>query len=205
MFTAILRPASRHICCVLLGLVFMGLLSGCLQVQPYVDPAMRTVEYEALKRPAKPRPVVLAASFQVNGAAKPAVDEQVRTAVEKTFADSGIYAPVQDGDSKTEQITIVVNDLGNVGGAVASGVGTGLTMGLAGSQVADNYVMTVEYHRPGMPVIKKEYKHAIVTTVGVHSAPENLTPMPDIASAFARVVEDMTLRMLSDLQQTEGK
>ena len=51
---------------------------------------------------------------------------------------------------------------------------TGLTLGLAGSQVSDGYVCTINYLPPGAPTpISRKARHAIHTTIGASAAPAN--------------------------------
>lgn len=185
-----------------LGLVLVLALVGCVSPHPYVDPAMRTAEYDALVRPAAPRPVALDVTFQANGKHKRAVDPQARAAVEKALVRSGVYAPGVGSDAAAERLSIVINNVGDVAGAAASGFGTGLTLGAVGTMVTDGYVMTVQHSRDGGAATTREYRHAIVTTIGNHAPPPGMAPMKDLNTAFDRVVEDMTLRMLADLQSS---
>ena len=66
------------------------------------------------------------------------------------------------------------------------GLGSGLTLGLAGSEVVDGYEMTAIYTpAEGYPVTKT-YNHAIHTTIGLHSAPKGMEPLL-LADAFDQV------------------
>src|SRR5215831_10009127 len=87
-----------------------------------------------------------------------------------------------------------------MGAAVGKGFATGLTFGLAGSEVVDGYEMSVSYTPVGGSPMCRKYKHAIHTTIGALKAPSGMQPAP-LADAFDQVVEDMLLNFLRDFQQ----
>jgi hypothetical protein len=189
---------------VLLGLMLaMAVLcSGCLSVKFYVDPQFRDATYKSVKYADNPKPVRITTEFQTNGSRG---GEQQQTmlhskvmrvlTVTRVFAEPDAASPAQAG-----QLQFTVNNVGDIGAAIGKGIGTGLTFGLAGSHVVDGYVMTVTYTPPGMQPISRQYKHAIHSTIGVHSAPEGMQPVP-IGDAFDQVIEDMLLNFLRDLQK----
>jgi hypothetical protein len=96
-------------------------------------------------------------------------------------------------------IEVVANDIADMGAARAKGFGTGLTFGAAGSTVPDYYDFSFTYRDASGKEHKNNYHHAIYTTVGHASAPVSAAPTTP-AMAFEKVVEDVTLNFVKDLQ-----
>ena len=96
----------------------------------------------------------------------------------RTLETSKLFAYVTftPGDS-IDRMDVVMNNVGDVGEAVAKGVGTGLTLGLAGSMVTDGYFFTATYQAVGKEPVRKVYKHALHSTVGNAKDPEGLEPV----------------------------
>jgi hypothetical protein len=183
------------------ALFFVIFCSGCISPKSYVDPRFRETNYADLKPLDQPHPVVLTVHFLVNGQPKQQVDSTLRSAVRPVLAKSRVFT--ESGDSSSADaghLDVTVNDVGNMGASRAKGFGTGLTLGLVGSEVVDGYVMTATYAPPNGTPITKSYNHAIHTTIGVHGAPEGMEPMP-LPAAFRKVVEDMLLNFFRDVQK----
>lgn len=202
---AVLQSASKLVFSarnVLLLFVFSIALvtSGCLSTKAYVDPQFRRATFTDVKPSDNPKPVLVEASFQVNGKDRPSVNQLVFSRAMKVLRAAKVFADGNTNRQAIAHLKIVVNNIGDLGGAAGKGVGTGLTLGLAGSEVVDNYEMTVVYTPAAGSPITKIYKHALHTTIGVHSAPPNLEPVPR-ELAFDQVMQDMLLNFLSDLQK----
>lgn len=175
--------------------------SGCLQVKCYVDPQFRSADYLSIKAPANPTPVVVTAIFQTNGKPKKQLHTVVRKQITKVLAATRVFTEATSTrTNEAGRLDVTVNNVGDIGSAVGKGFGTGLTFGLAGSAVVDGYVMTATYSPPAGASVTKTYKHALHSTVGLHSAPKGMEPVP-MADAFDQVVEDMLLNFLRDLQK----
>lgn len=82
-------------------------------------------------------------------------------------------------------------------GAERQVVGTGLTFGLVGSHVTDNYEMTVRLTQG--EIVTKRYQHAILSTVGNASGPPGMTSV-NFATAVNQVIDDLVLNSLKDFQ-----
>ncbi len=65
--------------------------------------------------------------------------------------------------------------------------------------MVDNYEMTAVYTPADGTPITKKYKHALHSTIGAHSAPAGMEPVPR-ELAFDQIMEDMLLNLLCDLQ-----
>jgi hypothetical protein len=177
------------------------LTSGCFSPKAYLDPQFRRATLIDVKPSDSPKPVVVEASFQVNGKNKPGVDKYVLSRVMKVLRTAKVFAEDNTNQQvKASHLKIIVNNIGDLGAAAGKGVATGLTFGLAGSEVVDNYEMTAVYTPAGGIPITKIYKHAIHSTIGAHSAPPGMEPVPR-ELAFDQVMEDMLLNFLNDLQK----
>lgn len=140
------------------------------------------------------------AHFLRRGERRPNVDTRLRDQVRLQLLASGAVKEVlSTSDPSKLLLKVDMDNVGDMGTAMAKGFGTGLTFGLVGSTVKDGYVFTATYQRPGLPPIQKVYKHAIHTTVGNKSGPEGLEPLTP-SSAFDRVVEGLVLNLVKDLQ-----
>jgi hypothetical protein len=178
----------------------LGISSACAPVHhTYVDPRYGRATYESLKRPAKPYKIKLVTEFQRNGEHFSPADDLLLRRVEQVVRASGLIIPVNEG--ACGELKITVNDSSDVGKAVAKGVTTGMTLGLVGSAVTDDYSMEATLSINGKEIRKSGYKHAIYSTHGLtSSAPEWMqSTTPD--AAFEKVIEQLILNLLSDIQQ----
>jgi len=173
-------------------------LSGCISVKSYVDPTYARTAYEDLRKPAQVLALKVNVEFLRNGQRLPKADNEVRGHVERVLRGSGLITPSES--AADGEITIAVDNVGDLGKSAAKGFGTGLTFGLAGSTVQDGYVMTVTLTTAGKTVTKSGYKHVLISTVGNKKGPEGLTPTTP-GAAFGTIVEQMLLNVLGDLQK----
>lgn len=183
--------------------VAIGLLAlavgGCVSSKSYVDPKYKAVSYSDVKRVQDLYGVNVSVDFQRNGKAFPAANGELRSSVERVLRASGVVIPTTG--STDLAIKVVCNNVSDMGGAAMKGMGTGLTLGLAGTAVTDHYQVIIEF-RQGNEVISKRYDHAIHTTVGNKSAPVSGVAPTSAANAFSGVVEDVVLQFLKEMQES---
>lgn len=179
----------------------MLLLTGCITSKSYVDPTLPDVKYTDLARRSPGETIAVSVEFQTNGKAKPAVNTSVLDKLVRTLRATGVFADVvTQKASDKDSLDVVMNNVGDMGGAVGKGIGTGLTFGLVGSMVTDGYEFKATYHPAGKEPVVRNYKHAIHTTVGNKKGPPGLQPV-DVGRAFDMVVEDLVLNLVRDLQK----
>jgi hypothetical protein len=174
-------------------------LTGCISSKSFVDPSFPKVAYEEVKKRGEPLKLKLVVEFQRNGEPFPRADSTLRDNAERVLRGSGVVTPVaarEEGEMK-----LIVNNIADVGAAGAKGFGTGLTFGLVGTTVTDAYEMSLTITVKGKTVTRTAVKHAIHTGIGNTSIPEGLEIVP-LNVAFGRVVEQMLLRSLKDIQQS---
>jgi hypothetical protein len=183
-----------------MGLLTIGfVLSGCLGVKSYVDPALPPLAIPQLPKVAAPRPVTVLFEFRTQGSANTAGTSGLSGRVIAAVAQSGIFTRISStvGDGEGAILKVSINDAGDTGSAAAKGVATGLTFGLAGSVVTDNYECTAAYTLDGKTT-ETTVHHAIHTTIGNHSAPAGMKPLVP-QDAINEVVDQLVWHALSQL------
>lgn len=174
-------------------------LTGCISPRSFVDPSVPKVAYEDLRKRSEPLRLKVAVEFQRNGTHLPRADAALRDHAERTLRATGLVQPVEA--QEVGDISITVNNLGDVGQAAAKGFGTGLTFGLVGSTVMDAYEMTVVMTVNGRQIRRSAVKHALYTAIGNTTLPEGVETVPP-GVAFGKVVEQLLLRTLRDMQRS---
>ncbi len=174
-------------------------LTGCLGLpRSYVDPGVPPVTYADAAPRAGGRAVHLTVEFQRFGRPQPRLDGLVLRKTARVLLESGAFTGFTSADD-ADRLAIVVNNRGNVGSAVAQGLGMGLTFGLIGADVTDEYVLTATYTPAVGQPVRKEYRHALHTVMGSRKVPPGQPALsPD--EAFDRVLEQLLLRWLRDLR-----
>lgn len=190
---------KRWVVRMLMGGFAAAMLAGC--AKSYVDPKYKDVTMTDLKRPAEMQRVRLDVEFLTNGSPNTWAAKHVRDRIEQALTKSGTVQLVSgDQTDDVAIIHVVMNNVGDVGDAMAKGFGTGLTFGLVGSSVTDGYVFDATFTPAGGgEPVTKQYRHAIYSTVGNKEGPAGLTPMSP-SQAFDQVVQDLVMVFLKDLQ-----
>src|SRR4051794_27472401 len=104
------------------------LLTGCISSKSFVDPTFPKVSYDDIKKRPEPLRLKLSVEFQRNGEHFPKADMILKDNAERVLRGSSVIVPVADAGEG--EIKIVMNNIADLGGAVAKGFGTGLTLGL---------------------------------------------------------------------------
>jgi hypothetical protein len=177
-------------------------LSSCAATHSYVDPQYHMAGYDQIHRLNQPIPVMVNAQFQRNGQPYPAVDAQLQEVVERTLRATGNFTPTSSlGDAGI--IQVVADNIADLAAARAKGFGTGITFGAAGSNVTDYYEFKFTYRSADGKEHQRSYKDAIYTTIG-HASPPVSAPPTTLNGAFEKVVEDVTLNFVKDLQADDA-
>lgn len=175
----------------------LAVLSGC--ASHYIDGNTKRVDAAQFRKPAQPAPVQLFVEFESKGVANARATEFVRPMVQEQVQASGLFSQVQttpaDGGALLE---VKLNNIPVNDDAFSKGFVTGLTFGLAGSQVSDGYVCTVRYLQ-GKESIEKTSRHAIHTTLGNTATPGNATKAQNLEEAVRTVVRQVLSTALNDL------
>ncbi len=184
-------------------LVIAGLsiaLFGCLSPKSFVDPSSQKFTYEDIKRRNEPVNLRLSVEFQRHGSPYPRAEPTLRDSAERTLRATGLITPT-DVDSVGE-IKIIVNNTADLATAAAKGFGTGLTLGLIGSTVQDNYELTMTITIKGKTITKSGIKNSIFTTIGNAAAPDGVQTSPP-GVTFSKVLEQMILQALKEMEESK--
>ena len=183
----------------IISMAFLSIfLSGCISPKTYVDPSFSNASYDQIKSVNKKYSSNVLIEFQRNGEHFSRADGELRGHVERTLRATGVITP--GGDSSKYAIKVTVNNIADMGDAVAKGFGTGLTFGAAGSLVTDYYEATIEFVDENGAKHVGTYKHALHTTIGNKKAPfDNVKPTTP-AAGFGTVVEQTILNFIKEMQ-----
>lgn len=183
------------------ALLLSLLLSGCASV--YVDNGVPEVPSAQFAKPAQAQPVQVFFEFQTKGAPNGRASELVRGRVVNQVKDSGLFSTVvEQADPGAGLLSITINNVPLSDDAFTKGFVTGLTFGLAGTQVSDGYVCTARYTPPGGgSAVVKTARHAIHTTVGASGAPQNATKAESVGDAVFTMSRQVVSQLLNELSR----
>ncbi len=168
----------------------------------YVDPSYARVKYSDIVKPAQPYKLKINVEFQRNGSHLPRADGILMQQVVRVLQASGFAVPAANGEPASGEISIIVNNIADLAEARRKGFATGSTIFLKGSTVTDNYEMQATATIAGKKFAKSGYQHAIHSIIGHAKGPEDL-PSMTTDEAFAKIVEDIVLNFLGDLQKDQ--
>lgn len=176
-------------------------LTGCANF--YVDGNTKEVATAQFKKPAEAKPVQLVFEFQTKGAPNARATQQLKAQVTTQVQASGLFSKVEEGPVPGGAIlSLTLNNVPLTDDAFTKGFVTGLTFGLAGSQVSDGYVCTVKYLNNDKPQgVTKSARHAIHTVLGAGAAPTNATKADSIEAAVRTMMRQVVSTVLNDLSQ----
>jgi len=182
-------------------LALIALFGGCANM--YVDGTTKEVPVAQFKRPASTHPVQVLFEFQTKGVANARATELLKARVVDQIKSSGLFSAVAetpvDGGAL---LSITLNNVPLSDDAFSKGFVTGLTFGLAGSQVSDGYICTARYTgAPGSAPLVKAARHAIHTTMGSAAAPGNATKADNPTAAVYTMTQQVLSNVLNDLSQ----
>lgn len=188
-----------------LGLVAAAIvaltMSGCASF--YVGNGIKEVPVQAMKPVAEPKPVQFVFEFQTKGVPNPRATEYLKPRVTTQVAESKLFS--QLSGTPVEGAGLLKLTLNNVPiskDAAEQGFMTGLTFGLAGTNVIDGYECTLSY----LPVdnskapVATQAKHALITTMGATAAvPEGLVKAASAEEAIYTITHQIVSNVLNDL------
>lgn len=181
--------------------ILLASMTGCASF--YLDTATREIPAQSYKKPASPKPVQVVFEFQTKGVANATATKYLSAQVTDQIKESGLFSeakdtPVADG----ALLNVVLNNVPLTDDAFSKGFVTGMTFGLAGSQVSDGYICTIKYLPTTQdPAISKTARHAIHTVMGAKEAPSNGTKMESIEVAVKTMVRQIVSTGLDDLSR----
>lgn len=177
----------------------LSALTGCANF--YVDNKLPEVPATQFTKPAEPRAVQLFFEFQTKGVQNQIATVHLKTRVTEQIRDSGVFSAVSDGPVPGgATLSIVMDNVPTSDDAFSKGFVTGLTFGLAGSQIGDGYLCTATYRAPGGPApIVKKARHVLWTTVGAKSAPPDAIKATSAEEAITLISRQIVSNVLNDV------
>jgi hypothetical protein len=182
-----------------LVLLAASLLVGCANF--YVDGNTKEVDASVYKRRDPVHPVQVLFEFQTKGVANANATGLLKARVLEQIKASGLFSEVGEAPAAGGALLgITLNNVPLSDDAFSKGFVTGLTFGLAGSQVSDGYVCTLRYSpAAGAAPIVRQARHAIHTTIGATAAPGNATKADSIDAAVTAMTRQVVSAALNDL------
>lgn len=183
-----------------LGAMLALTLSGC--ASHYVDAALKDVDASTYRKPAAPAPVQVLFDFETKGVSNSRATEALKKQVLSQVEASGLFStagekPVPSG----AMLGVKINNVPVQDDAFSKGLVTGMTFGLAGSQVSDGYICTVNYVMPGKAPVVKVVRHAIHTTIGASASPGNAIKAKSLDDAALTMTRQIVGNALNDLSR----
>ncbi|MES2682475.1 MAG: hypothetical protein V4650_03070 [Pseudomonadota bacterium] len=175
-------------------------LSACApQMKSYADPNFHRTDYKDVVTSSAPMPVRVEVQFQRDGKPREQSAGVLRTHVERTLIASGAFAPDLNA---TSLLRVVVNNVTDRATARKVGVVTGLSFGLSGGIVTDEYQFNIVYTDAEGSKKDGFYRHAMHTAVGDVPLPQGFAPLKP-ADAFSKIVEDAVLNFVQQYQSEQ--
>jgi hypothetical protein len=177
-------------------------LSACIVPQHYVDATLGETHLSDLKKPAAPQPIQLLFEFRTKGVANARATTSAKPLVEAELTKSGLFSAVSDEPvASGRKLAISFDNVAPEGqNAHQKAFLTGITWGLDGNTLIDDYVCTFTYLEPGHDPVAKEVGHRIYTTAGITNPPKGLTPVP-LIDAIGTVIRQAVDKGLAEIDQ----
>ena len=189
-------------CILPLLLLAAAQLSACApKMKSYADPGFHRAGYKDLVTSSVPMPVRVEVQFQRDGKPREQSAGVLRTHVERTLIASGAFAPDLAAASV---LRVVVNNVTDKAAARKVGVVTGLSFGLSGGIVTDEYQFNIAYTDAAGSKKDGFFRHAMHTAVGDVPLPQGFAPLKP-ADAFSKIVEDAVLNFVQQHQSEQSQ
>ncbi len=176
--------------------------TGCFAPRSFVAPALPTDPKATAAELRKGDAVVaLDVTFTTNGKPNAAATGEVRKIIVQRMAALGVARVAASAAEPVAcTLRIHMDNIADTDAAWGKGFKTGFTFGIAGSAVEDGYQFDVTVEQPGKAPVQHSYRHLITSVMGNADAPPGIPEMTP-AQAVQKVVEDLLVTMLRDLQQ----
>ena len=175
-------------------------LAGCTSPKKsYLGASFPRVAYKDIAHRSTPLRLKLTVEFQRNGEHFPKGDVPLKDYAAWILKDSSVILPVDDQEEG--QIRVVLNNIADSGDLAAGAARTGYPTWIVGKTITDAYELSMFITTKEGTISRTGIKHAVHTAIGNMSIPEEIQAFPQ-NQAFGKVLEQMILRALEDMQQT---
>ena len=179
-------------------IIFPLVLSGCVAAKSYIDPAVPTVHYEELVRPAQPLKLDVSAEFLRNGDHIERSGKLLKEKVDRVLLATGVIDPTLG--SRIGEIHVVLDSLEDRDMAAYKGVGRGLTFGPIGGSFQYAFEMSVTITVNGTTFTHEGLHHSVIKGDGSSAGPKGVT-LTTLDAAVDKVIEQMLLAALKEFQR----
>jgi hypothetical protein len=189
----------------MVALFATALVATSASAKSFVDATLGDVKAEERVDVTNPKPVQLLFQFKTAGKLNPRATKFLKEVVTKQISESKAFSEVSEQPVTGGAILQITIDNLAAPEAAGQGMRAGLTFGLAGELVADNYEAKLEYvGGPSATTITTTARHRLYTTIGLHKGPENAIPVRTIDDGIKMVVRQMLDRVVTDLTRDVG-
>jgi hypothetical protein len=154
--------------------------------------------WEIQPRPA-PLRLHLAVEFQRNGEPFPKGDVPLKDYANRILVNSGVVVPVEEGGEG--EMRLVLNNIADSDTVAVEAARKALPLWMLGRTITDTYEMSMSITRGGKLASRTGIQHAVHTAIGNMAVPEEVQSFPQ-NQAFGKVLEQMLLRALKDMQRS---
>jgi hypothetical protein len=175
-------------------------LGGCTTpTTSFLGGSYPSMSYNQLKKRDVPVPLKLTVEFQRNGEHFPKGDVPLGDYATKVLKDSGVVTPVEGREEG--EIRVVLNNVADLDMVSAERSGTRLPLWMAGTTITDAYELSMFITIKGKTIGRTGIKQSVHTALGNVRIPYEIKTFPH-NQAFGKVLEQMMLRALLDMQKT---
>jgi hypothetical protein len=201
--------ATQRRMATLFQIIFWGvafvLISGCTNIRSYYPIVPNASLPDVSRQNISNKPsITLQWDFQRNGESLQAVKDMWSNHVKEVIAKTNTFSKVETSGAPTDYtLKVIMNNVhDSTAGALAKSVASGLTLGLIGVKVTDNYLCSATLTQKSGKEVAKDYKYAITSTFGlIVSGVEGVPPKEKIEDAFSDILDHFLLKCVSDFQR----
>ena len=186
----------------LVACIALVVLTGCgtrPPVKSFLGASYPKVSYKEVQPRSTPLRLHLAVEFQRNGEPFPKGDVPLKDYANRILVNSRVITPVEEGGEG--EIRIVLNNIADPETVAVETAHSGLPLWMLGKTITDTYEMSVFVTTRGISASRTGIKHAVHTAIGNMAVPEAVETFHH-KQAFARVLEQMLLQALKDMQRS---
>jgi hypothetical protein len=183
------------------GMMFFA-LAGCGTRPPaksFLGASYPQVGYREIQARSAPLRLHLAVEFQRNGEPFPKGDVPLKDYANRILVDSGVVVPVEEGVEG--EMRLVLNNIADSDTVAVEAARKSLPLWMLGKTITDTYEMSMSVTRGGKVTSRTGIQHAVHTAIGNMAVPEGVESFPQ-NQAFGKVLEQMLLRALKDMQRS---
>ncbi|HET7061503.1 MAG TPA: hypothetical protein VFI43_04920, partial [Nitrosospira sp.] len=175
-------------------------LGGCATpTTSFLGGTYPRLSYYDLRKREVPLRLKLSVEFQRNGQHFPKGDVPLRDYANQILRDSGVITPVEEGEEG--EIRVVLNNVADPQTVAAERESTMHPLWMVGTTITDAYELSMFITMKGKTIARMGIKNAVHTALGNIRIPDTIQTFPH-NQAFGKLLEQMMLRALVDMQRT---